>query len=342
MNQKNNALVFVLSLFIFFSILITIVFYSSSIKAINSASKDSLLNSLESNAKAIESLLYSNEMAVNALASIIETSLPSYLQEDSKITVSEYKNEISYLFLNTIKAFDAKSGWAYFNNDKAKALGSLAYRKEGKAYYSQNEKTMLATGFNKYSWLTELAVTNSNWSRPYFWEPWEESIVSYYKKIQLNNKSYGMVGGDIFLKDINAVLNNMKSLHYSRIVLINSENTILYDSISNNAGKNFFDNKNDSSIALYNKLKTGKTTDYYQLEDEQIQQIFAYTKLSNGWVLITQSSKYEVYQNLHSLNFLLLVIFITIVSLIHFYFYYIEKSNHLGEKNEKNTFSNNK
>ncbi len=340
MNPRNNALVFVLSLFIFFSIIITIIFYSNSIKAINDASKDSLLNTLESNAKAIENLLYSNEMVTNALASIIETSLPSYLEDNSELSVSDYKSSISYLFLNTIKIFDVRSGWVYFNSDTTKPLGSLAYRKEGKAYYSQYDNTMLTSGFNKYSWLAELSLANNSWSRPYYWEPWNETLISNFKKIQINGKSYGLVGSDVFLKDITSILNNMQLFHSSRIILVNNENTILYDTIPENKGKNYLEIENANSISLYNKSKTGKQTEYYQVEDQQIQHIFAYSRLSNHWVLITQSSKYEAYQNLHSLNFILLVIFITLVSLIQFYFYYIEKSNHSGEKNEKNAFTN--
>jgi len=298
---------------------ITLLFYAQSIKIIDATSKEKLKSILHENIMIIENHIENTEILSHSLKTIITTTIPYQRIKDNPEMMTEYKKAISPLFLNTIKTFNARTGWIVFDDSIVENAGILSYTKENNIYVKQPEYNIRSTPYDKDSWWVDAINNGFTWSDPYYWKRWDSTIITYSEQVTVDDQFIGVVGSDLFFDDIYKQLSSIKIYDTGYVTLLNQEYEILYDPNKQIIGHNYATYNNNQYSKVVEQIELGKEFDIIKFYDGEKEKIIGYHRIKNGWILIANPNKYEMYDDLNKLNFVLLIVIIVIIVSIQFY-----------------------
>jgi methyl-accepting chemotaxis protein len=280
---------------------------------------------LNSNATMIENEIENTELLSHELVNIVTSTIDYEKVKNDPIAMEAYKNEVSFLFLNAIKVFQAKSGWVVFDTNAIQNAGILSYSVDNKEYIREVDYDIRKDDLDKSDWWVHAEKNGSSWSNPYFWEPWDANIISYSEQVLIGDILIGVGGSELFFDDISNELNKIKIYDTGYVTLLNSNYDILFDPDSKIIGKNYKTINNKHHETLVNMIHTGDTFGIIEYRENQKAMITAYHKLNNGWILIANPKKHEMYADLNKLNFVLILVIIIIIVLAQVYSRFLSK-----------------
>lgn len=311
------------------SLSIIILFYARSIKIIEVTSKEKLKNILSEHSIKIENNLENTELLSHTLKELIKTTIPYENIKNDNIALKAYKNDISELFVNTIKIFNARSGWVVFDDHVIDNGGSIFYAKESNTYTKQEEFNISTTEYINDSWWIDAIKNNDTWSDLYYWKHWDSPIISYSEALNIGETTIGVVGSDVFFEDIYEQLNSIKIYKTGYVTLLNSDYNILYNPNNDIIGENYALLNDNQYFDVVEKIKAGGDFDIIEFYDGDTEKIIGYQKINNGWILIAHPNKYEMYDDLNKLNFVLIIVIILIIVLVQVFEWHISKIKQL-------------
>lgn len=311
---------------------ITLLFYAQSIKVINATSKEKLKSILHENSTIIENHIENTELLSHTLKTIITTTIPFRTLKDDPEAMATYKEEISPLFLNTIKTFNARTGWIVFDDYMIENAGILSYTKENGTYQRQPDYNIRNTTYAKDSWWLGAVINGSAWSDPYYWKRWDATIITYSEQVKVDDQIIGVIGSDLFFDDIYNQLSSIKIYDTGYVTLLNEEYEILYDPNKQIIGHNYAIYNNNQYSKIVDEIELGKEFDVIEFYDGEKEKIIGYHRIQNGWILIANPNKYEMYDDLNKLNFVLIIVFIVMIVLIQFYGWVFNKLEEKGNR----------
>ncbi len=303
------------------NMVIILLFYFQSIAVIDKTSHENLKSILKSNAMMIENNTKNTELLSHQLSNILTSTISLEDAKNNEDAMNIYENEITPLFLNTIKTFEAKSGWVIFDNDVVPSSKTISFIKNGSEYSRQPEYKIRETEFYKDTWWINAIENGTAWSSPYYWELWDATIISYSEQIKIDDIVIGVGGSDLFFEDISNKLKSVKIYDTGYVTLINAKFDIIFDHDFNNIGKNFKTYSNNDQYEKYaTEIEAGNDFDILEFKDHQETTILGYQKLSNGWTLLTIPKKHEMYDDLNKLNLILIIVILIMIVLAQVYY----------------------
>lgn len=311
-NRKKYISLLTVSLLCTFGI--TLLFYVQSVKVIDKTAHEKINSLLSSNAMMIENKVENTELLSHQLVNIITSTIPYDNVKNNPEAMEAYKKEIAPLIIQSIQSFDAKTGWVVFDTNKITNSGTISYSKVDQAYIREPEYDVRQSGYAQQEWWTVAEKNGTAWSTPYYWAPWDATIISFSEQVKVREQMIAMAGSELYFNDIAAQLSCVKLFQTGYITLLNAENMVLYDPNEKIIGQNYSTLDNNQYQLFVERIKTGKTTEIIDDIPNNKNNILAYIKLKNGWVLLTNLSKKEIYLELNQLNFVLVVIIMSLIA----------------------------
>ncbi len=326
MNTMSKKMyVALLTICILSAVVITFLFYAQAIAVIDKTSEEKMTSILNSTSMMIEDKIKNTELLSHELINIITATIDYENIKNDPIAIAEYKDDISDLFLNTIQVFNAKSGWVVFDSNSIERPGILSYAKIKEGYVREKDYDIRKNGLDESDWWTNAEMNGSSWSDPYYWTPWDATIISYSQKIMIGDTFIGVGGSELFFDDISKELRQIKIYDTGHVTLLNEKYEVLFDADPNMVGLSYISYDNNLHENCVRIIEAGSNFGIIKYKEAQKEKITAYQKLNNGWILLATPKKHEMYGDLNKLNFVLLIVFIIIIALAQTYSRFLSK-----------------
>ena len=307
------------------SLTITGFVYVSTKSLMTEVANDDLRAIISEHSNTIEKSIVQIETMTNSIISLISTTMPISEIKDDSVLIDAYEEEISPVMGDIIIESGVRSGWVIFNPEALDGGHTLSFTIEGDNYIRYPEYDVVAEGYAGDAWWAGAIENGTNWSAPYYWEPWDADVISYSKRLDYNGQLLGVAGGEMFFSDIVNQLSQIKIYDSGYLTLLDQNGNFLYHSNADYIGQNIADIENG-------QLKNS-TTDLFGTNNEGLfdytfngeRKIMAYKRLSNGWILTANPVIDELYAQLNKQNQFLLTITVIILALSFFAALYMGK-----------------
>lgn len=303
------------------SLILLSIFYSQTSRMISAASKLELSNLVSVNSSMIEKDIAKIQGLTDQLISIIKTTIPFDQVTDKTDPVKQQAAEDAWeldildTFSQSIVAAHNRSGWIIFDSDTIPGPNTISVTiHEGDVPNREGEYDVRAEGYDTQAWWSEPERLGTFWTAPYYWEPWKATIISYSKRVEINGKQIGIAGAEMFFEDVANALNQVKIYETGHLTLINSDMNILFHPVAENAGLNLSD-INDGLYTAYIEQLKANDKGVIQISASGETRIMAYQKLSNGWILLADPLKSEVYKGLNQLTLLIFIVILILFAI---------------------------
>ena len=164
-----------------------------------------------------------------------------------------------------------------------------------------------------WEWYSIAEKKGSNITDPYSFEGYEELLVSYTFRIEIDGKAVGVVGSDTFITKLKESLLSKNFQQYGYYALLNKDLIFLAHPTDEEKSMNevYSENFEEYSKDLLDESKTSGIL-------KSGNQLIGYSKLENGWILIAVPSMDELLTGRRSLVNIFLVLFV--ISMIVYIF----------------------
>lgn len=305
------ALAVILCFIVIIAAIVATTMYNSE-KILMEEAKNNLTGIVENRGAELERSIRNIESLTDNLINIVLTNVDSTKLQDPAYT-NAFETQISKTFIGAIKVAQNKSGWIVFDSKTAPGGNVLSFTEKDGNYNREAEYDIYDGGYDKDAWWANAAATGTNWTDPYFWEPWNADIISYSKKVEVDGKLLGIAGADFFFTQLKDDLSKIKVYDTGYMTLMNSNYDFLYHPNKDAKNLKTLDGGKLTSLAdqISNAKEVTGTIDY---DYNGQKKIMAYYKLSNGWILTANPVQSEIFKHLNQLRNVL--IFLAIAGLI--------------------------
>lgn len=290
------------------------IFYSQSSSMIATSSNKELSSIVSVNSSLIEKDITKIENLTDQLISLVKTTIPYDKVTDTKDPVAAQKamdtweSSILDSFSQSIVVANNRSGWVIFDTNTIPGPNTISITvNEGKEAERQGEYDVRAAGYAGDAWWSEPEKNGTFWTAPYYWEPWKATIISYSKKVEMNGKQIAIAGAEMFFEDVSKALSEVQIYDTGHLTLLNKDLNVLYHPVAENIGLNLSEIENGIYASSVNQINENDKG-VFNLTSNGESRILAYQRLSNGWILIADPLKSEVYKGLNNLTALILIV----------------------------------
>ncbi|MCY6369258.1 methyl-accepting chemotaxis protein [Clostridium ganghwense] len=302
------------------SFILTTINISRSSKIIEKEAKKNLELLCESKANKFNLILQKSESSIQSLSdNIFGYFDPISLKNDEEYA-KEFDKVISQIVKEVMKESKALSIYAVFNPDLiGKAYDINFSMKNGQL---KREDMFSIEEFKenseKMSWYYTAAKEKKPiWLKPYFWKAYNTEIISYVVPLYVDDKLIGVIGADLDFKIFKDDINNIKVYDNGYAFLLDDKyNYLVHPTLTmeDNMAK-IGDGAFTFITEIMNKQKSALVECKYNGEDK----IMSFAKVSNGDVIVLTASKSEIFTQMESLRWfmiLLAIVGVFIVSII--------------------------
>ena len=226
----------------------------------------------------------------------------------------EFETRITPTFSNVIKQFGNKSGWFVFNSKVVDGGHTLSFTETQGKYQREAEYDAVGGGYDKDDWWAKAVENGSNWSAPYFWEPWNAEIISYSKAVYIGDKLLGVAGADFFVDDFKKELAAIKINETGYMTLMDANLNFLYH--PNPDYKNMMEMDGGKLKSLADTIKNTKENfgiQEYELAGEK--KVGTSYRLNSGWIVTANPVTKEIYKGLRDTQAIILLVGVVLVAL---------------------------
>ena len=292
----------VLSAFLFFAV-------NSSVTSLNASTEAMLLSTTESWAREFEGFFKKQLATVSSYKAIVEDNLTleilsnsqlfaNYIEEQKKIAAPVVR-DMKLTTLYTWFAPEYTAEKQMFSVRNLKQDGNISYATD--TTYSRED---IINDDWKWFYLTEEYGTYI--TEPYFWEEFNSDIVSICKSVIVENQTVGIIGTDSLIGDLKQLLLSQKFMNNGYYALLNPDLDFIAHPVKENEGKPFSDFFPEDYSSVEESLKNEASIEGIFYSGSQV---FGYTRLSTGWILLAVPYMDEINESVNNLIKLLVIIF---------------------------------
>lgn len=277
--------------------------YISVRRIVLKGAQDNLRNIASANANAVESAIIEIENITNQLENIVVNRLDLREAINNPSAFEAFKRDVVPTFTGALATFDAASGWVIFDDAVIPNPGTLSFTRQAKgSYQREGEYNVRAEGYDQDDWFQGAIDRGVNWSDPYYWEPWDATIISYSKKLEVNGTVIGVVGTDFFYDELSAYLADIKVYENGYVTLMSGAFDFLYHPTAQ--GENLRTMADGTLVGVADRIASGGDSGLFEYRLNGQNRLVAYSKLSNGWVVTANPILSEIYSDLNRLTFI--------------------------------------
>lgn len=276
--------------------------------------KQNLIQLVEKNAEVLEKDFTRIKFLAKSLESDVLSNLDLDAVRNDEQKMTEFENSIIESFKSKIDVFQNDSGWFIFNSNVIEGGNTLEFSKSNGVIKRAEEYDVIKDGYSGDDWWKGAVDNGENWSDPYFWEPWDATIISYSRAVYKDNELIGVTGGEIFFDKLRDFLASIKTYETGYFTLMDDKLNVLYH--PDEEAKNLRTIADGSLSFIADQIESSNDVSgviEYSYKGEE--KFFAYKKLSNGWVITSNPKKSEVLRLTYELRNYYIILAIIIISL---------------------------
>lgn len=276
--------------------------------------KQNLTSIVGKNADDIEISIKEIIMLSNQIENIVVSNINLRDVKNDNEAMMGFKNSLIPVMTGAIDSFTAKSGWIIFDDGTIDNAGTLSFtRNENGTYNREDEYNVRAEGYDADDWYQGAIDNGSNWTAPYYWEPWDATIISYSQVVKKNGEVVGVAGAEFFFDALRERLAEIKIYDTGYVTLMDKDFNFLYHPDEN--AENLKTLANGELKHLADSILNGDVTGIIEYKYNGQNKIMSYYKLSNGWYLTANPTLNEIYSDLNRMTILFFIIAAVIIVL---------------------------
>ncbi|MBN1991048.1 MAG: response regulator [Bacteroidales bacterium] len=260
-------------------------------------------------AVAYNSALFEKQIGqVKVLANVLEAELDnSFSNFASRGDISKEKELLLKQMEATAKTVRPFSLWVVFNTKHfpGKHVVSIRDVSGNGNYQAEPEYDVWeyvdTTGSNMDWWIKAIQQ-GEHWSNPYYWAPWDKTIISHSKAIFREGKLIAVVGSDFEFDELESYFTTQEIENDGYLWLTNKEGyTIIHPSHKGEYLTEHFHNQGLKE--LFNSTATNSKFFVYNFDG--IKKVAAAQELSNGWTLAISTPYSKIFMGTYKLILLI-------------------------------------
>ncbi len=275
--------------------------YIQSERVITQESERHLLSILDSEAAQLNAEFSRIKQLSFAQRSVILNTFDYESATKNPAYMTSYKTKLSSFIKSLIIDFKNISAWMLFNSEVIEGTHTVSYTFEDNTFVREAEYDAVKEGYDALPWWSEAVKRGEYWSEPYYWEPWKSDVVSYSIPVYVDNKLIGVTGAELFLSYFNEQLKNIHIYDSGSVILLTETGTPVF--LSDEMDKTLLSNWYNSQKKFLKSNPSGMT----QFDGGFNQDLIAWTKLSNDWLLLAIPKTDEMYSSLKPVSLLTLL-----------------------------------
>lgn len=269
--------------------------------------EQNLLSIVDTNAHDVEVSITEIKTLTDQVENIVVNNMDLDKVKNNPVEMEAFKTGIIPVMVGAIDSFTAKSGWIIFDDDTIKNPGTLSFtRGEDGKYKREEEYNVRESGYGGDEWYKGAIDNGSNWTAPYYWEPWDATIISYSKSVMKDGKLIGVAGAEFFFDSLREQLSKIKVYETGYVTLMDKDFNFLYH--PDDKAVNLRDLDGGKLSDLADRIKNGPPTGVMIYTYEGQEKILSYYKLSNGWYMTANPVLGEIYSDLGRLTLIFTII----------------------------------
>ncbi len=172
----------------------------------------------------------------------------------------------------------------------------------------------LDTSQNDISWWTNAVQNGESWTNPYYWQPWDKTIISYARKFNLNNKFTAVLGSDFFFDKLKKKIASAKSFNSGYFWIVDQNyKMVLHPTLQSIDVRSIDSGKIINQITSQNKSEGTLTYEY-----KGKSKMLAFKKLSNDWTLCMSVPNDEIFRRQRTITLIIIGLMILLSGLAIF------------------------
>lgn len=275
--------------------------------------EENLLGIVDKNANEIEVSINNITTLTNQISNIVVSNMDLNKVKNNELEMESYKKSIKPVLVGALDSFTAKSGWIIFDDATIKNPGTISLtRKDSGTYSREDEYNVREAGYAGDEWFQGAIDSGSNWTAPYYWEPWNATIISYSKSVLKEGKVIGVAGAEFFFDALKDRLSQIKIYDTGYVTLMDKDFNFLYH--PDEKATNLRELAGGDLSYLADEIQKGDTSGLINYTYQGKKKIMSYYKLSNGWYLTANPVLSEIYADLNKLTLVFVIIGIIAVA----------------------------
>jgi methyl-accepting chemotaxis protein len=285
-----------------------------SINAVSKQVKDNLVINTENKAVELSKITGRIENTVQNIVALVQGTF-----EADKISNRYYMKRYERFLddpMHNIGAAEKSniSFYLYFNVEKAEDLYAIWYVKNGEEFTVPDTLGLVSDFQNPqdpaYAWyFTPMQTKQPAWLDPYEDHDLKIEMISHTAPVIIDDEVVGICGFDLSFKDITNFVNSINLYKTNNTLLVNSKYNVL-------VSKKFKLSENLSTLenGKYKYLVDGSKNKETGIIDKG-NEITAFAKLDNGFILFISVAKSEVFAEVNKLFYILLLAMLIVVAI---------------------------
>lgn len=316
-NKISTKIILAISIVsIIVSLSLTYLSITNSSRLLKSEAKDKMTLLAEARANQFNATLQQTTNSIENLGSTVTSSLDLDKFENDEEYIAMYDDLISKIVIGNVEEHGLLSLYFYFDPELIGRPYSISYGQADSTVkrndqlpieqYDENDEGM--------DWFYDpIRDKTSVWSKPYFWDAHQKTIISYTLPIYQNDTLIGIVGGDIDFSIFEKEINDMKVYKDGYAFLVNED--LEYTIPSEITKDKGFTSLKEANQELLSKEIKDKPSGVLENKFNNTDTLVSFKKLYNGDTLVISVSKQEVFSMINNLRYRLIVISIFAVLL---------------------------
>ncbi len=299
----------------------SISIYKSS-NIIKDYANNELLLTVKNKTFELNNILSKMETSVNRLEQELERDIDISQLKNNSVYIENLKRHLSPTIESVSKnTTEALGTYFVLNPDLSSGGQGVWYTDlDGTGKYTSQQITDI-TKFSKddkehVGWFYEpIKASKGIWMKPYLNKNINMYIISFVKPMYINNTVIGIVGMDFKVDNFTKLIKDVKINKIGYFFLLDNEyNYLIHPTVTQDKNmKTISNGKFAYMVDAIEKNKTG-TTGTIEANFEGVEKILGYSKLSNGYTLLVNTSTAEVFAKRNDL--LIITLSVTLISII--------------------------
>ena len=271
-------------------------------------SEEKILALTESEAAIIEDDLKNIQLLTQNLKTLILTTMDYENVKNDPNLMDAYETDIQDTMLKMTKNFNSPSGWVVFDSEYIDGGHTLEFNVDDEGNYIRNtEYDVREAGYINDPWYANAIALGSWWTMPYYWEKWDQDVITYSEVLEIDGEKIGTVGAEFYFDDLKEEIAAIKIYELGYMTLMDENFNILYHPDESVQNLRTYENGDFEEIA--NQIQNNeKKTDIIKYKFDGEEKLWVYYRLSNGWILSAHPVINEMFSQLEETQEIIVLI----------------------------------
>ncbi|SDB92838.1 sensor histidine kinase [Williamwhitmania taraxaci] len=243
---------------------------------------------------------------IRSYSDVLESLINSIWNDNPTESEQIKKQKLAKFMLTYCKSAKPNSFWIVFNpkaTNPPYALSLFDSTERGNYTFEPDYNILtIDTTIYDIAWWKNAQKDGETWTNPYYWKPWNKTIISYARKLTVKNQFIAVFGSDFFFNKLKVKIASAKSFNSGYFWIVDQNYQMILHPTLQNIKVRTIDSGNIIDKISEQKLREGNLTYEYQGK----QKMLAFKRLSNNWTLCMSVPYSEIHKQQRTITIIIM------------------------------------